>query len=260
VTSGPTIVGSSTIESTQTKLTAGKLSQTTVQSRDTFGTPLSNTDDLYSMQFTGPTGGAFSVAGIYLDKGLYQLQYVPRVAGNYIVHITLLGVDIKGSPYNVVVMPGETSSSNSFTTVTNLALTQFEAGVTYLFQLQLVDIFNNYLVDGSQNDFIEVMALYQNNAAWPSPISIPDLANWQSIYGVDIAGLCSNNNNGVYNCQLTTYRAGLYTMSVKVNGLHVFNSPWSPVNVSPTDLYAPSCVPKGIPVTMVAGTQYTFQI
>jgi hypothetical protein len=46
------------------------------------------------MQFTGPTGGAFSVTGIYLSLGLYQLQYVPRVAGNYLVHITLLGVDI----------------------------------------------------------------------------------------------------------------------------------------------------------------------
>jgi hypothetical protein len=49
-------------------------------------------------------------------------------------------------------------------------------------------------------------------------------------------------------------------MYVKVNGLHVFNSPWSPVNVAPNDLYAPSCVPKGISTTMVAGTQYTFQI
>ena len=38
-----------------------------------------------------------------------------------------------GSPYNVVVLPGETSSSNSFTTVTNPALTQLVAGVTYLF-------------------------------------------------------------------------------------------------------------------------------
>jgi hypothetical protein len=104
------------------------------------------------------------------------------------------------------------------------------------------------------------MAVYQNNAAWPSPISIPDLTNWQSIFGIDIAGLCSNKNNGAYSCQLTTYRSGLYSLSVKVNGLNVLNSPWSPVNVAPTELYAPSCVPKGIPLTMVAGTQYTFQI
>jgi len=123
VTQGPTIAGAATIESTNTKLTAGKLWQTTVQSRDTFGTPLSNTGDLYSMQFTGPTGGAFSVTGVYLSNGLYQLQYVPRVAGNYVVHIQLLGLDILGSPYNVNVAPGETSASNSFTTITNQALT-----------------------------------------------------------------------------------------------------------------------------------------
>jgi len=69
---------------------AGKLFQTTVQSRDTFGTPLSNTNDLYSMQFTGPSGGSFSVTGVYVSNGLYQLQYVPRVAGNYVVTIKLL--------------------------------------------------------------------------------------------------------------------------------------------------------------------------
>jgi hypothetical protein len=54
--------------------------------------------------------------------------------------------------------------------VTNQALTELVAGVTYLFQLQLVDIFGNHLIDGKQDNFIEVMAVYQNNAAWPSPI------------------------------------------------------------------------------------------
>ena len=71
--------------------------------------------------------------GVYVSNGLYQLQYVPRVSGNYVVHILLLGQDIKGSPYNVYVAPGETSASNSFTTITNVALTQLVAGVTYLF-------------------------------------------------------------------------------------------------------------------------------
>ena len=42
------------------------------------------------MQFTGPSGGSFSVTGVYVSNGLYQLKYVPRVAGNYVVTIKLL--------------------------------------------------------------------------------------------------------------------------------------------------------------------------
>lgn len=38
------------------------------------------------------------------------------------------------------------------------------------------------------------------------------------------------------------------------------DNPFSPLLVSPTDLYAPSCVPQDIPLSMVAGTQYTFKI
>lgn len=65
-------------------------------------------------------------------------------------------------------------------------------------------------------------------------------------------------HDGTYQGQLTLYRAGTFTLSVKVNGQHVKDSPWSPVLVSPSDLYAPACVTKGIPVSMLAGTQYTF--
>ena len=59
---------------------------------------------------------------------------------------------------------------------------------------------------------------------------------------------------------MTIYRAGTFYLDVKINGWHVLDSTFSPVYVAPTNLYAPSCVPLGIPTTMVAGTEYTFQI
>jgi hypothetical protein len=71
-----------------------------------------------------------------------------------------------------------------------------EAGVTYLFNIQLVDIYSNHLIAGKKA--ISILAVYQNSDAWPSPIGIPDLLNWQWIYGQDIAGIASSNNDGSY--------------------------------------------------------------
>lgn len=110
------------------------------------------------MTFTGL--GDFSVWGIYQENGLYQAKYVPTIAGVYQVNVKLLGVDISGSPYNIVVLPGEISSLNSHTTITLPDIAQLEAGTTYLFVLQLVDIYNNELIEGSYEDEIEVLALY----------------------------------------------------------------------------------------------------
>ena len=56
------------------------------------------------------------------------------------------------------------------------------------------------------------------------------------------------------------YRAGTFILEVKVNEQNVAQSPWNPLMVAPSDIYAPSCVPLGIPTTMIAGTQYTFKI
>jgi hypothetical protein len=116
------------------------------------------------------------------------------------------------------------------------------------------------LIDGDNQNEIQIIAIYQDNSDWSSPIGIPDLFNWQKVYGSNIVGISTNNGNGSYQGQLTLYRAGIFKLNITVNGQHVKSSPWSPVLVSPTDLYAPSCVPKGIPTTMFAGTQYTFLI
>lgn len=115
------------------------------------------------MHFSGPTSpssGEFYVKGVYEADGLYRAQYVPKVAGDYTVHVTLLGVDVSGSPYNIVVLPGEISSLDSYTTIISAELLELEAGITYLFTLQLVDIYRNLLIAGNHGSEIEILALY----------------------------------------------------------------------------------------------------
>jgi len=59
--------------------------------------------------------------------------------------------------------------------VTDTNIRNIVAGTTYLFTIQLVDIYGNLLIDGDNGDDIEIKALYQNHNDWPSPIGIPDL-------------------------------------------------------------------------------------
>lgn len=68
------------------------MSESYFQSRNSFGTILDNAADEYEMSFEGP--GYFTVKGVYQQEGLYQAQYVPTIAGDYTVHVTLLGLDI----------------------------------------------------------------------------------------------------------------------------------------------------------------------
>ena len=58
--------------------------------------------------------------------------------------------------------------------------------------------------------------------------------------------------------QVTIYRAGNYVLNIRVNDIHITGSPYAPLLVAPTDLYAPYCVTLGVPSTMTAGQEYTF--
>lgn len=105
VNAGPTIMSSSTIETSETTLTAGKLSQATFQSRDTYGTILDNTEDNYVMTFTGPSengdSATFSLTAVYQSNGLYLAQFVPRVSGTYSVSVMLWSETIAAEPQHI---------------------------------------------------------------------------------------------------------------------------------------------------------------
>jgi hypothetical protein len=159
---------------------------------------LLNDLDNYSVHFYGPgagNSGEFAVAAVNLFNGSYRAQFYPQIAGSYTVHVTLNGVDIKGSPYNAIVHPGEVKSSLCFTTIAGTPINNI-AGITYFFTVQLVDVYGNHLTSFAQGTRVDVVARYQNHDSWLSPIAIPDASNWQAIYGRDIAGLAVDNGDG----------------------------------------------------------------
>lgn len=135
-----------------------------------------------------------------------------------------------------------------------------EAGITYFFTIQMRDIYNSKQIMKQPDTTIEILASYLDHDDWPSPISIPDLNDWQSIYGSNIQGIALDQGDGTYEAQLTIYKAGSFTLNVRVNSLDLEDSPFTPIEVSPTNLYAPSCITLGIPDTMIAGTEYSLKI
>ena len=78
--------------------------------------------------------------------------------------------------------------------------------------------------------------------------------------GVDIAGAVEDLGTGKYIGQVTIFKAGQFTLDVKINSIEMTGSPFSTFTVSPVEVYAPQSVPLGVPTTAVAGVTSTFQI
>lgn len=64
---------------------------------------------------------------------------------------------------------------------------------------------------------IKILAIYESHDEWPSPIRIDDLHNWRQLYGLDVVGLASDNQDSTYAAQLTIYRAGSFVLEVTIN-------------------------------------------
>lgn len=117
-----------------------------------------------------------------------------------------------------------------------------EAGITNFFTITMKDIHENLLTSSVATTKIEIMATYLDHDQYPSPIGIADLTDWQSTYGQNIAGIALDNGDGTYAAQITIYKAGRFTLNIRVNTLDIKNSPFRTIEVSPTNVYGPSCI------------------
>lgn len=93
-----------------------------------------------------------------------------------------------------------------------------------------------------------------------SPLGIPDLKNWQTIFRTEILGTAIATNDGSVKGSVTLKRAGVYTLSVKVNDEDVRGSPFTFLKVKPTFVYIPNCVLVDVPLRIEAGQSYKFWI
>lgn len=172
--------------------------------------------------------------------------------------VTLEGISLVDSPWDLVVATGEIEPTTSITDISTTPAASFEAGMTQFFVVTTYDIYTNLMTDGSADPQFEIIAEYVSTT-YTSPISIADYTNWQQIYGEDVAGIASDNGDGTYNCQVTMYRAATFNLNVKINNEDVDSSPFSNhFVVTPADVYAPNCVLGSTPSALVSGTESTY--
>ena len=263
VSTGPSVASKSTASGAGlTSGIAGKLSQFQIISRDFASAPIDNQNDNYAITLVNADGslnGDLSFTAVYQGPtGIYTASYVPMMASTYTMSITLLGVSISGSPFTVIVTTGDISPTASTTTISTPI--NIDAGSTYFFSIFAKDLYGSAITTGGQSTDISIMAYFQNANSYTSPISVADLTNWQQINGVDIAGAVEDLGTGKYIGQVTIFKAGQFTLDVKINSIEMTGSPFSTFTVSPVEVYAPQSVPLGVPTTAVAGVTSTFQI
>lgn len=239
---------------------AGKLQTFTIQSVDINGSPQDSTNDYYSVLLIGPspdtTTVQISTTGTYKSAGLYEVSYVPIIAGKYSLSITLQGTPIKDSPFTLTISAGDIDPAKC--TADLSATPSMTAGATIFFDITAKDIYGNTITKGGLVD-IAILAKYQNSNAFGSPISAPDLANWQSIYGTDISGSYKDLSTGKYTGQITVFRGGAFSLSITINGVAITGMP-VPLTVYPAQINGAKCVPVGFINTAAAGAVQTFQI
>lgn len=65
------------------------------------------------------------------------------------------------------------------------------------------------------------------------------------MYGINVAGAVQDNTDGTYIGQITVFKAASFKLHVSINGSEFQSSPFSPMTVSPADLYAPNSIQTG---------------
>ena len=103
-------------------------------------------------------------------------------------------------------------------------------------------------------------ATYINHDDWPSLIGVPDVPDWETTYGTTIQGTLSDSNDGTIAASLDIQRAGNYTLTITVDGVHITNPYNLLLEVAPSSLNAVNCVAVAVPETTHAGFSYQFLI
>lgn len=47
-----------------------------------------------------------------------------------------------------------------------------------------------------------------------SPIGVPDITDWENLYGRDVAGALLDKRDGTYTGQVTVFKAGDFKLSI----------------------------------------------
>jgi hypothetical protein len=157
------------------------------------------------------------------NDGSYRSFYMTEMAGSYELVIKMATDHIQGSPFTVVILPGKTSARSSMVQASNMISVVSE---TVTFKIVAKDEFYN---EQQYNEF-----------TGPDPF-VARLMMSGGAYEFDADIM--NNLDGTYQVSYMTTRAGVYTLSVTLNGQTVDER--DGVRVSPGDVVTENCLTEG---------------
>ena len=181
---------------------------------------------------TQPASYVGSVADLF--NGTYLGTYVPLVSGYYTVAVTLNGLDVAASPYTVFVNYAETAGRRCVASGPGLLGSTSDQQSTFLVFMR--DAFDNPRDVGG--DVI--------NATLTGPDTV--------------FGTFTDFLNGTYEVQYVPTKAGVYTVTVKVNDEEISGSPFHELTVDGiTAGFTSSAVGEGLTDAM-AGVEASFVV
>jgi len=158
-----------------------------VQVRDAFDNDRdSETVNVFDTHSLDCTSVNTNVVCTYLADGQYDCRYTPTESGACLLHLTIAGDDISGSPFSVAVSPGEISASHCFAS----GITDGTAGSTQSFVIHARDANDNDLTSGGHT--------FTSN-----------LIDRHGVYA-DVAGVITDNTDGTYAVTYLTDDADVY--------------------------------------------------
>eukprot|EP01130_Rhizamoeba_saxonica_P018200 TRINITY_DN9032_c0_g1_i1.p1 TRINITY_DN9032_c0_g1~~TRINITY_DN9032_c0_g1_i1.p1 ORF type:complete len:997 (+),score=213.00 TRINITY_DN9032_c0_g1_i1:24-3014(+) len=193
---------SSTAAGLEGRVFAGRTSNFYIQGKDRFGNNLEKIDTIFNVNIIGPE----RLSGIvqYSGNGIYTVQYRVNLIGAYRIAVTVKGVHISGSPFDIIASPSALSYKH--TMISEPKDTQGMLGQVMLCEVKALDKFGN-AISGAKDNF----SVY---------ISGP------GAYRISI----DEQESGVYLMKYEVNTVGEYLVSIKYSRYHIEGSPFA-VNI-----------------------------
>ena len=200
---------------------AGVPASFVIVAADAFGNERSVCGDNFQVALSGPARGRSRtrVHGLVSESanGTYIVEYTVTIAGLYEIKVSLGDTQIVGSPFSMQALPAETRASHSVAFGRNASLTHAVAGEQTEFYVLAKDTFGNQEHASAAGDF---------NVTLHGP------------GGLRAPAAVRDQLDGMYAISYTPTVAGVYSIDVLFNQLHVYGSPYTTL-VSPGKAHPP---------------------
>ena len=168
---------------------------------------------------TGPANESVRLIEHYVEgnPGLVEGDYVLTLTGAYVVQVTIAQAPVRGSPFQVVVVPAPVDPASCYAFGAGLAAAT--PGLPAAFGVQSLDAYGN-VADTKGTQLAALLSISSSVA--DAAYVMPSVASVGYLSG------------GQYSGQYSVTRSAEYTLSVTFGGVHVRRSPF-PVTVQPLD-------------------------